>query len=209
MSSPDEIKDMEQFKYSQLYTEIEPVFQTLCNKVGIKNKIVLHISRDTKKFGHFTTYAVYGSSHEINISANYFQRGGKELLNTLLHECVHAINSENGIKDTSKKIHNKHFKSTSEKVGMFCSNRCTKLGYSNTKFTDESIEQWRPELDIITQILERLDIKEIKEKTKKAKKSDKRVYECIKCDTNIPIAFISKDVLELIRCKCGGNIIEV
>ena len=212
MSSPDETKDMQSFSYSQLYSEIEPVFKTLCDKVGIRNKIVLQISRDTKKLGHFTVHPIYGPCHEISISGNYFHRGGKGVLTTLLHECVHAINSENGVKDASgpkNEVHNKDFRKEAEKVGLFYKGpRSMEHGYSMVKFTDESIERWRPELDIITKILDNLDIKEIKEETKKPKKKTKRIYVCLECDTLIQIAFIKKDVLNLIRCRCGGYIME-
>ena len=197
------------FKYSNAYREFEPLFETLCNKVGIKKKIVLIISRDTTKFGHFTTYAIYDEKHhEINISANYFRRGAVELLNTFLHELVHAINFQNGIKDTSRNgyYHNKHFKKTSEKFGMYyiSENEDKKHGYSNTKFTDESIRQWSEELDIITNILKNLDVAEEPKKVKIIKK--KKGYQCVECDKVFDTVFIKQSILDNIQCICGGKI---
>ena len=198
------------FKYSNAYREFEPLFETLCNKVGIKKKLVLIISRDTTKFGHFTTYPIYDNekNHEINISANYFKKGAVELLNTFLHELVHAINFQNGIKDTSRNghYHNKHFRKTSEKFGMYyiATKEDTTHGFSNTKFTDDSIKQWTEELNTITNILQKIDIAEVSKKVKIVKK--KKGFKCVGCERIFDTLQAKKSILLYIRCECGGKL---
>lgn len=56
--------------------------------------------------------------YEINISAEGLNRPIEAILCTLVHECVHLYHLENGIKDTSQKIHNKNFKREAERVGL-------------------------------------------------------------------------------------------
>ena len=50
------------------------------------------------------------SKHEINISADYLDRGVNEILQTLLHEIAHLKNAIRGVEDvTVSGYHSKHF----------------------------------------------------------------------------------------------------
>lgn len=77
--------------------------------------------------------------YEINISAEGLGRSIEEILATLVHEMVHEFHLENGIKDTSQKIHNKNFKREAERVGLIVE-RSQGVGYGHTMPSPEFIE---------------------------------------------------------------------
>lgn len=58
--------------------------------------------------------------YEINLSAEYMDRGIEPVSSTLIHEMVHLWNGINGIDDCNPKTqnHNKNFKSKAEEVGL-------------------------------------------------------------------------------------------
>ena len=78
--------------------------------------------------------------YEINISAEGLSRSMEEILCTLVHEMVHEYHLENGIKDTSQKIHNKNFKKEAERVGLHVE-RGQGVGFGCTSPTDEFIAE--------------------------------------------------------------------
>jgi len=60
--------------------------------------------------------------HQISISSEYLNRGVVEIVETLLHECVHLWCWWLGVKDTSSGglYHNKRFKERAEQAGLKC-----------------------------------------------------------------------------------------
>ena len=56
--------------------------------------------------------------HEININPLYLNEDYIDILSVLVHEMCHMYNSQNNIKDTSGKKHNKKFKAIAEQVGL-------------------------------------------------------------------------------------------
>lgn len=77
-----------------------------------------------------------GVYYEINIAAKYLNLEPEQILNTLLHECVHLKNAVDGVKDCSGNKHNKKFKALAEKVGFTCE-KDEKVGYGYTIATLE------------------------------------------------------------------------
>ena len=75
---------------------------------------------------------------EINFSAEYLNRPIKDMFETMIHELVHAYNSQNKIKDcSSNQYHNKNFKNKCETVGLTVEK--TKFGWSETSITPNGI----------------------------------------------------------------------
>lgn len=60
------------------------------------------------------------SSYEINIVAEYLDRGYEAVITTLIHEMIHLFNIQNNIKDVSRggQYHNKKFKQKAEEIGF-------------------------------------------------------------------------------------------
>ena len=65
---------------------------------------------------------------EIALTPACLARGKEQIVTTGLHECVHAYNIINGIKDGSGKNHNKNFKKTCDLIGLGCE-KGDKYGY--------------------------------------------------------------------------------
>lgn len=78
--------------------------------------------------------------YEINICAEYLNRGLLDVSETLLHEMVHLSNAQKGIKDCSKSgSHNKKFKEGCELINLYC-NKNSKPGWSDTSLSPTLIE---------------------------------------------------------------------
>ena len=122
---------------------------------------------------------------EIALTPSCLSLGKEQILNTLLHECVHAYNYQNGIKDGTGKNHNKKFKETCDMIGLGCEKR-EKYGFGTSlefnsdecnqrfesifnKFTKEEIET----LDKLSEI--------IPEKEEKEKDRNLCVFICPVC----------------------------
>ena len=80
---------------------------------------------------------------EINISAEYLNRGVFEVIETLVHEMVHYVNhlrfsrGDNKKRDcNSSQYHNKIFKKTCEEIGLNCE-KMGRYGWADTSLTKE------------------------------------------------------------------------
>lgn len=75
---------------------------------------------------------------EINMAAEYMNRGVYDIAATLIHEMVHLSNLCKGIKDCNPKTqnHNKHFKEEAERVGLIVE-KVEKRGWSQTSLSPE------------------------------------------------------------------------
>lgn len=75
--------------------------------------------------------------HEINLSAEYLQE--HNMGETLLHELAHAENQVLGVRDCAGRVHNKHFKSMAEKLGLLVKPRDNSVGFGYTDLADAGI----------------------------------------------------------------------
>ena len=86
-----------------------------------------------------------GDLPELFISGERLAEGGTCVLNTLIHEAVHALAACRSIKDTSRqgRYHNKRFAALAEEMGLRAPvNPDTTLGFSNVVITDETVEAY-------------------------------------------------------------------
>lgn len=89
---------------------------------------------EKRKKGHETKdKEVY---REINIVAEYLNEGIYRVSETLLHEMVHALNLQRGVKDCNPKTqnHNKKFKELAEQIGLIVE-KVEKRGWANTSLS--------------------------------------------------------------------------
>lgn len=89
--------------------------------------------------------------NEINISADYLNKGADEVLHTLLHEMAHLKNYQEGIKDCNDQgRHNKDFKKAAEHFGLMVEQAGHK-GWADTSLTSisqEAIEKFKPRREV-------------------------------------------------------------
>jgi len=113
-------------------------------------KPVITISKSkegkTRTTGWCTTERVWKGGNtstyfEINICPEYLYRPIEKTLATLLHEMVHLYNVINGIQDCSRsnQYHNKKFKETAERHGLFVE-KDDSYGYVKTTLRPETLE---------------------------------------------------------------------
>ena len=148
-------KDKPLQKMSAIQIEIEKALEQF-NTILFDGKLEnILITLQTKGRGNFAgwcwseKWVSKESSHtEINISAEYLTAGYETLMEVLIHEMAHAINSQNGIKDCSKtQYHNKHFKASAELAGLHVENG--KKGWAYTSIAKGGIaEKALNEIDI-------------------------------------------------------------
>lgn len=80
----------------------------------------------TNVLGHFaalrwrTCDDGQGHLHEVVVVAEHLNRGASDIVETLLHEAVHAMNFARGVKDcsTTSQYHNSAFKAGAEELGL-------------------------------------------------------------------------------------------
>lgn len=74
--------------------------------------------------------------YEINLVAENLGRTKDEIIGTMLHECVHLYNGQNGINDCGPtQYHNKHFKDVAESHGLTVS-KMKNRGFAHTELNE-------------------------------------------------------------------------
>jgi len=81
---------------------------------------------------------------EVLISGEGFQRGGVEVMGTLLHEAAHGIAATRKLQDTSRdgRYHNKVFKQLAEELGLAVEKQGTR-GLAATSVPAETAKRWQ------------------------------------------------------------------
>lgn len=78
--------------------------------------------------------------YEINICSEYIARPLEGIVAMLLHEMVHLLNLQQGVKDTSRygSYHNEKFKEAAEQHGLVVKEKTKGYGYSETSLSDRA-----------------------------------------------------------------------
>lgn len=142
---------------SGIVTALEGAHAIIQEKTGAPRATILVTRKTGRTMGHFTHAKMWkageDSFHEIMISANYFERGARAVLGTLLHEVAHSLDLQNGIQGvTGDGYHNKKFKATAEALGLTIT-QAKGIGWSNTEVSDECAERWSDALALIESAL--------------------------------------------------------
>lgn len=166
-------------------TTLEMVFEELNKKYfnGELHKPVITIQSDTTKgaYGWCTSYKAWkdgeAENYEINLCAEYLDRGIKALAETMLHEMVHLDNVNKGIQDTSNNgfYHNAKYRKTAEEHGLIVK-KDPKYGWCITELNEDS-EAFIDSLNLeeVTLVRKKID------KQKKTSKNNSIKYVCPCC----------------------------
>ena len=142
---------------SGIVTALESAHAMIQEKTGAPRATILVTRKTGRTMGHFTHAKLWKageeSFHEIMISANYFERGARAVLGTLLHETAHSLDLQAGIQGvTGDGYHNKKFKQTAEALGLTIT-QAKGIGWSVTDVSDECAERWAEALALIENAL--------------------------------------------------------
>ena len=188
---------------SGIVQALEGAHALIQEKTGAPRATILVTRKTGRTMGHFTHAKVWKSGEdsfqEIMISANYFERGARAVLGTLLHEVAHSIDLQNGIQGTSGDgYHNQKFKATAESLGLTIT-QAKGIGWSVTEVSDACAERWTEALALIEN---GLALMADTEQAKKAGGRNKnlKVAEC-RCGEKIRL---SASVLEKCAPRCNA-----
>jgi len=166
----------------------------------VPNVVLVIGTSSTKALGHFAKESWDGKAaqHEIMISGEGLAKGAEDVLDTLIHECAHALAHSRDIKDTSRqgRFHNKRFKLVAEEMGLDVDSHPS-IGWSLTTLPKATAIQYRTELAELRKALKTYRI--VKLKPKAAKTTMK--IECGCRSVTIPIKFFEKGALKCLSCN--------
>jgi hypothetical protein len=139
--------------------------------------------------------------HEINLCAEHI--GTCDVGELIIHEMAHAENHVLGIRDcTGSRMHNKHFKSMAERLGLTVEPRNKSVGYGYTKLGPDAEK-------FLTKIAFRRDIFHRHRRGAVGKGTASGGSRMIKCECNECgyVARITRQWIDkgLPTCACGGD----
>jgi len=142
---------------SGIVSALEQAHAMIQEKTGAPRATILVTRKTGRTMGHFTHAKIWKAGdeqfHEIMVCANYFERGARAVLGTLLHETAHSLDLQNGIQGvTGDGYHNKKFKETAEALGLTIT-QAKGIGWSVTEVSDECAERWADALALIENAL--------------------------------------------------------
>lgn len=137
----------ETVKTSRTAGYLEKIFRAVNAKYfgGQLEEPIITIQSTPKAYGHVTVAKAWQrgdtTRHELNIGAGTLNRDIVYVVCTLVHECVHLWNIQNGIQDCSRggAYHNKQFKEAAEARDLKISYD-PRIGWSITEPTDALCE---------------------------------------------------------------------
>ena len=114
---------------------------------GALEEPIITIQSTPRAYGHVTVGKTWSKGtdgerrHELNIGAGTLDRPIENVVCTLIHECVHLVNLQNGIQDCSRggTYHNKRFRD----VALSCDLNVEydpRIGWAITSPTDQLLD---------------------------------------------------------------------
>jgi hypothetical protein len=93
---------------------------------------------------------------EVLISGEGFQRGGKDVMTTLLHEAAHGLAATRKLKDTSRnsRYHNRTFKRLAEELGLEVKPQGS-FGLADTSMTPETEKRWKKTIQALNRAIKK------------------------------------------------------
>ena len=190
---------------SHIVSGLENAHAIIREKTGAPRATILVTRKTGRTMGHFTHAKLWKSGeeqfHEIMVSANYFERGARAVLGTLLHEVAHSIDLQNGIQGTSGDgYHNQKFKATAEALGLTIT-QAKGIGWSVTEVSDECAERWSEPLALIENALSLLTDKE-QGRASAGRNKNLKVAKC-GCGEKIRLSAKTLEISRPICQNCG------
>ena len=126
--------------------------------------------------------------HEILLSGESLQRGGRDTVGTLLHEAAHLYCYANNIRDTSNgnRYHNKRFKDTAEKLFGLSIEKADTIGWSVTTVPDATAKLYEKEIKALDEAITVYRSFGLAADTATPKKQAKWVMSCPECNDSVP-----------------------
>lgn len=172
----------------------------------VPNVVLVIGTSSSKAVGHFSSQSWEGkqAQHEIMISGESLAKGAEDVLDTLIHECAHALAHTREIKDTSRqgRFHNKRFKAVAEEMGLDVDSHPV-IGWSLTTLPVATATLYKTELAELRKALKTFRI--VKLKPTAAKTTLK--IECGCRAVTVPIKFFEKG--DLTCGSCGELFVDV
>lgn len=195
---------------SGIVTALEEAHASIREKTGAPRATILVTRKTGRTMGHFTHAKIWKAGeeqfHEIMVSANYFERGARAVLGTLLHETAHSLDLQAGIQGvTGDGYHNKKFKATAEALGLTITN-AQGIGWSVTEVSDECAERWAEELALIENAMALMADSEAGQAGKKGRNKNLKVAEC-RCGEKIRLSASVLEKCAPICQNCGTRFI--
>ncbi len=188
---------------------LEDAHAIIREKTGAPRATILVTRKTGRTMGHFTHAKIWKAGeeqfHEIMVSANYFERGARAVLGTLLHETAHSLDLQNGIQGvTGDGYHNKKFKETAEALGLTIT-QGKGIGWSVTEVSDDCAIRWADALELIESALVLMaDAEQIKKGAGRNK--NLKVAEC-RCGEKIRLSAKALELCQPICQNCGTRFI--
>ena len=137
----------ETVKTSRTAGYLEKIFRALNAKYfgGQLEESIITIQSTPRAYGHVTVAKAWHKGtttrHELNIGAGTLDRPIENVVATMLHECVHLWNIQNGVNDCSRggAYHNKKFRDAATTRDLQISYD-KRIGWSITQPTDALCE---------------------------------------------------------------------
>lgn len=138
----------ETIKTSRTAGYLEKIFRALNQRYfdGELEEPIITIQSTPRAYGHVTAGKAWRRGeehrHELNIGAGTLDRPIENVVATMLHECVHLYNMQNGVQDcsrSSREYHNKRFKAAAEARDLAISYD-KRIGWSITEPTEALLD---------------------------------------------------------------------
>lgn len=121
-------------------------------------------TRSGIKYGHFATgrwtakdAVRSGEVPEVLISAECLAMGAEQVMQTIVHEAVHALAHARGVKETSRqnRYHNRKFVDLAEELGMFYPHDGpdATIGWSAVELTEETKAKYSERISLLEEAI--------------------------------------------------------
>lgn len=130
--------------YQRTVQYLNKIFKSI-NEYYFNNElepVTVTVQSTVASYGHCSLSKIWSNAdgvktREINIAAEYLTRPIENVVATMIHEAVHALQIQRGIKGVSGYYHNKLFKRDAEEIGHLKIDRDPRYGWTITTPTYE------------------------------------------------------------------------
>lgn len=137
---------------------------------------------------------------EVLISGEGLQRGGKDVMTTLLHEAAHGLAAARKLKDTSRgaRYHNRVFKSLAEELGLEVK-PLGSFGLADTTLLPETEKRWKKTIQALNRAIKKSF--RFAEGKKRRKASTRMLLAICACKRKIRLSRATYEEAPII-CRC-------
>ncbi len=131
-----------------------------CLHPDVPDVVLLPAPGPRNVLGHFAPvrWQAKGSAgrvmHEVVVVAEHLQRSAADIAETVLHEAVHAMNHQRGVKDCSatSQYHNERFREAALEIGLTVT-KVPNYGWAYTALPPETEDRYADEIAALAAVL--------------------------------------------------------